>query len=143
MKRFLAILLLVASSAFAQTGSADSYPTPGNGTFTLIEAVEFARPDGVPLLLDLRIPDAGGPHPVIVYLHSGAWITGDRTGGPAIRQASRGYAVASIEYRLAPRYTFPAQIHDGKASIRWLRANAQRFNLDPERIAVFGTSAGA
>ena len=143
MKRFLSLLLLVASSAFAQTQSATAYPTPGTGTFTLIEALEFARPDGVPLLLDLRIPDTGGPHPVIVYFHSGAWITGDRTGGPAIRQASRGYAVASIEYRLAPRYTFPAQIHDGKAAIRWLRANAQRFNLDPGRIALYGTSAGA
>jgi len=97
---------------------------------------------GKPLLLDLRIPDEPGLHPVILYLHSGAWITGDRTGGPAIRQASRGYAVASIDYRLAPQYTWPAQLEDCKAAVRWLRANAERYHLDPDRIGVFGTSSG-
>lgn len=128
----LAIVLLIAA---ATTASA--------GTFTVHEALEFASPDGVSLLMDLRVPDAVGPHPVIVYLHSGAWIMGDRFGGPAVRQASRGYAVASIEYRLAPDHIWPAQVEDTKAAIRWLRANAARFRLDPERIAIFGTSAGA
>lgn len=92
--------------------------------------------------MDLRVPDDGALHPTILYLHSGAWITGDRTGGPAIRHATRGYAVASIDYRLAPQYTWPAQIEDCKAAVRWLRANAARFHLDPNRIVVFGTSAG-
>ena len=137
MKTFVLIAALLAAPALAQYP-----PTPGTGTFTTIEALEYANVDGNPLLLDLRIPDGPGPHPVIVYLHSGAWISGDRTGGPAIRQASRGYAVASIDYRLAPRYTWPAQIEDAKAAVRWLRANAARFHLDPERIGAFGTSAG-
>jgi acetyl esterase/lipase len=136
MRRLL-LLALTALPALAQYP-----PTPGTGQFTTIEALEYANVDGEALLLDLRIPEGRGPHPVIVYLHSGAWITGDRTGGPAIRQASRGYAVASIEYRLAPQYTWPAQIEDCKAAVRWVRANAARFNLDPERIGVFGTSAG-
>ncbi|HEX7153843.1 MAG TPA: alpha/beta hydrolase [Thermoanaerobaculia bacterium] len=131
------ILLLVATGAFAQYP-----PTPGNGTFRTIEALEYARVGSDPLLLDLRIPDGPGPHPVIVYLHSGAWISGDRTGGPAIRQARRGYAVASIEYRLAPRYTWPAQVEDAKAAVRWLRANAKMYDLDPARIGIFGASAG-
>ena len=117
-------------------------PTPGTGTFTTIENLEYARIANDPLLLDLRIPDGPGPFPVILYLHSGAWITGDRTGGPAIRQASRGYAVASIDYPLAPTYIWPAQLEACKAAVRWLRANAARFNLDPDRIGVFGTSAG-
>lgn len=117
-------------------------PTPGNGTFTVIEGLEYANFRGQSLLLDLRIPDGRGPHPVILYLHSGAWISGDRTGGPAIRQASRGYAVASIDYRLAPRHIWPSQVEDAKAAVRWLRANAERFNLDPARVGVFGTSAG-
>jgi acetyl esterase/lipase len=112
------------------------------GTFTTYGALEYASPHGEPLLLDLRVPDGKGPHPVIVYLHSGAWIMGDRFGGPAIRQASRGYAVASIEYRLAPDHVWPAQVQDTKAAVRWLRANAVRFHLDPNRIALFGTSAG-
>lgn len=138
MKRIvLVIFLLAAIPAVAQYP-----PTPGIGTFRTIEAMEYASVGTKRLLLDLRIPDGAGPHPVIVYLHSGAWISGDRTGGPAIRQASRGYAVASIDYRLAPTYTWPAQIEDVKAAVRWLRANAARFDLDPERIGVFGTSSG-
>jgi len=113
------------------------------GTFTTYEALEFAHPAGsAPLLMDLRVPDGSGPFPVIVFLHSGAWITGDRSGGPAIREAARGYAVASIDYRLAPKFIWPAQIEDCKAAVRWLRANAARFHLDPNRIGVFGTSAG-
>lgn len=112
------------------------------GSFTTYEALEYAAPSGTSLLMDLRVPDGSGPHPVIVYLHSGAWIMGDRFGGPAVRQASRGYAVASIEYRLAPQHIWPAQVEDTKAAIRWLRANAARFRLDPERIGIFGTSAG-
>lgn len=125
----LVFILSFAASAFA-------------GTFTTYEALEYASPNGHSLLLDLRVPDGRGPHPVIVYLHSGAWISGNRFGGPATRQATRGYAVASIEYRLAPDHIWPAQVHDTKAAVRWLRANAARFHLDPTRIALFGTSAG-
>ena len=129
MKRFLVLLFLIAPVARA-------------GTFTTVDAIEYARPNGKPLLMDLRVPDGDGPFPVILYLHSGAWITGDRFGGPAIRQASRGYAVASIDYELAPDAIWPAQIEDCKAAVRWLRANAARYHLDPSRIGVFGTSAG-
>ena len=125
----IAVLLFASAAAFA-------------GSFTTYDALEYAAPSGETLLLDLRVPDGNGPHPVIVYLHSGAWISGNRFGGPALRQASRGYAVASIEYRLAPKHIWPAQVHDTKAAVRWLRANAARFNLDPSRIALFGASAG-
>jgi acetyl esterase/lipase len=131
MRRLLIAILIL----FAAT------PTVA-GTFTTYEAIEYATPAGESLLMDLRVPDGAGPHPVILYLHSGAWITGDRFGGPAIRQATRGYAVASIDYRLAPRHIWPAQIEDAKAAVRWLRANASRFQLDPTRIGVFGASAG-
>lgn len=136
-------LLAVAAVLFTAATSFAGYPpTPGTGSFTTIEGIEYANVDGHPLLLDLRIPDGAGPFPVIVYLHSGAWITGDRTGGPAIRQASRGYAVASIDYRLAPQYVWPAQLDDCKAAVRWLRAHAQQYRLDPARVGVFGASAG-
>jgi acetyl esterase/lipase len=129
-------LLLVLCFGIATAVSA-AVPT----SFTTYEALEYANPS-YPLLMDLRVPDTAGLHPVILYLHSGAWITGDRFGGPALRQATRGYAVASIDYRLAPAYIWPAQVEDAKAAVRWLRANAARFHLDPNHIAVFGTSAG-
>jgi acetyl esterase/lipase len=107
-----------------------------------LTTVEYAKPAGKSLLMDLRVPDGNGPWPVILFLHSGAWISGDRTGGPAIRQVSRGYAVASIDYRLAPESTWPAQLDDCNEAIRWLRVHAVEYRLDPARIGVFGTSAG-
>lgn len=132
MSRQLVLSLVLLATALSASA----------GTYSTIEAIEYASPAGQRLLLDLRIPDGPGPHPVIVYLHSGAWISGDRTGGPAIRQASRGYAVASIDYRLAPKHIWPAQVEDAKAAVRWLRANAQRFRLDPDRIGIWGASSG-
>jgi len=107
--------------------------------------IEYARIDGRPLQLDLRIPEGTGPHPLIVWIHGGGWMKGNKSiepNHPALRQLDRGYAVASINYRLGQETMFPAQIHDFKAAIRWLRGNAGKYGLDPERIAVWGPSAG-
>jgi acetyl esterase/lipase len=80
---------------------------------------------------------------VIVWVHGGAWMAGSKEGGgPALSFVGRGYAVASINYRLSQHAVFPAQIEDCKAAIRWLRANAKTYNLNPERIGVWGASAG-
>jgi acetyl esterase/lipase len=102
--------------------------------------------DGRSLRVDLRIPADAGPFPLVVWIHGGGWLRGNKRltpNHPALRQLDRNYAVASIEYRLSGEATFPAQLHDCKAAIRWLRANAARYRLDPERIAVWGSSAGA
>ena len=96
--------------------------------------------------LDLYLPAAGtSPYPVILYIHGGGFSGGDKAGGhlaPVLAALSRGYAVASINYRLSGEATFPAQINDVKAAIRWLRAGAARHELDPARIAAWGGSAG-
>lgn len=105
----------------------------------------YASVDGKPLNLDLFIPRGTGPHPLIVWIHGGGWQKGDKKlkpTHPARQQVMRGYAVASIEYRLSQQAKFPSQIQDCKAAIRWLRGNAQRFDLDPNRFAVWGSSAG-
>jgi len=97
----------------------------------------------VRLALDLYVPtEVTGPFPVIVAIHGGGWAAGRREEAQGIRQASRGYAVAAISYRLSGVATFPAQIEDCKAAVRWLRANAKKYNLDPERIGATGHSAG-
>jgi acetyl esterase/lipase len=99
-----------------------------------------------PLRLDLYTPEGTSPHPVVVWVHGGGWQSGSKTvapNHPALRQRSRGYAVASVEYRLSGEATFPAQIQDVKAAVRYLRANADRFGLDPDRFAAWGSSAGA
>jgi acetyl esterase/lipase len=94
--------------------------------------------------LDLYVPEkTNGPLPVIVWVHGGAWLAGSKNGGgPALPFVSKGYAVACINYRLSQHATFPAQIQDCKAAIRWLRANAKTYNLDPDRFGVWGASAG-
>ncbi|HZL64973.1 MAG TPA: alpha/beta hydrolase, partial [Thermoleophilia bacterium] len=96
--------------------------------------------------LDLYLPaGASEPYPVIVAIHGGGFMAGDKSDGqvaPMLLGLARGYAVASIDYRLSGEAKFPAQIQDVKAAIRWLRASAGRFKLDPARIAVWGDSAG-
>jgi acetyl esterase/lipase len=93
--------------------------------------------------LDLYLPEkAVGPLPLVVWVHGGGWQGGSKEGCPAVPLAAKGYAVASINYRLSQHAVFPAQIEDCKAAIRWLRANAAKYHLDPDHVGVGGDSAG-
>ncbi|MHB1080783.1 MAG: alpha/beta hydrolase fold domain-containing protein [Prosthecobacter sp.] len=95
--------------------------------------------------LDLYLPEkAEGPLPLIIWVHGGGWQNGSKDGCPPLRTGyvAQGYAVASINYRLSGHAVFPAQIEDCKAAIRWLRAHAKEFSLDPQRFGVWGSSAG-
>ncbi|MCI8497199.1 MAG: alpha/beta hydrolase fold domain-containing protein, partial [Clostridiales bacterium] len=99
-------------------------------------------------LLDIQLPSVGeGPYPVVVFFHGGAWLIGDKTDaesrGILNTALSKGYAVVNVNYRLASEAQWPAQIYDCKAAIRYIRANAEQYNFDPDRIAVLGASAGA
>ena len=105
--------------------------------------LEYARIGEMPLLLDLFRPEsAGQPLPLVVWVHGGGWSGGDKAANPALPLSGRGYVVASINYRLSGVAKFPAQIEDCRAAIRWLRANAAKYNLDPKRVGVWGSSAG-
>ncbi len=106
-----------------------------------------------PLRLDLYLPtSAPAPHPTLIFIHGGGWAGGSKAPIPALCASAlnQGFAVASLDYRLTTQaalfapapVTFPAQIHDVKGAVRWLRANAATFQLDPTRFASFGTSAG-
>jgi len=96
------------------------------------------------LHMDLAWPTepAKLPMPVIVHIHGGAFKSGTHHGPQNFVAASRGYFTANIEYRLSGEAIFPAQIHDCKAAIRYLRAHAAEYGLDPDRIGVWGSSAG-
>ena len=103
----------------------------------------YKRVNGIVLTLDLYRPeDVSGLLPVIVCVHGGHWDEGSKERCPAVTLVQDGYAVASINYRLTRTAPFPAQIEDCKAAVRWLRANASTYNLDPDRIGVWGYSAG-
>jgi acetyl esterase/lipase len=93
--------------------------------------------------LDLYLPErAEGRLPLIVWIHGGAWLGGSKENCPALPFTAKGYAVASVNYRFSQHAVFPAQIEDCKAAIRWLRANAAQYQLDPDHIGVWGASAG-
>lgn len=113
----------------------------------------YATLGATPLRLDLYLPTgASGPRPTLIFIHGGGWAGGDKAPipGPCVTALNQGFAVASVNYRLTTQaalfapasVTFPAQIHDVKGAVRWLRANAAAFQLDPTRFASFGTSAG-
>lgn len=94
--------------------------------------------------LDIYIPKApcAALAPLIIWIHGGAWVSGDKNHPPAQLMLDRGYAVASLNYRLSNRCSFPAQIHDIKAAVRYLRAHAGEYKLDAGRFGAWGQSAG-
>jgi acetyl esterase/lipase len=97
--------------------------------------------------IDVYLPDEGsGPFPVIVSLHGGAFMGCDKADMqvlPMLEGLKRGYAVVAVNYRLSWEAIFPALVHDAKAAVRWIRANAEQYHFDPDRIAAWGGSAGA
>ena len=114
---------------------------------TIERDVVYGDAGGRPLKLDLVLPKekSDKPRPLIVFIHGGGWRNGDKAGGvgrviPFV--ATGNYVGASVGYRLSGEAIWPAQIHDCKAAIRWLKANADKYQIDPERIGVWGSSAG-
>ncbi len=112
----------------------------------LIRDVEFGKGGGRALKLDILRPKnpPEEPLPVVTFIHGGGWRGGKKGVGilRLLPLARRGYFCATIEYRLSGEAVFPAQIEDCKCAIRWLRAHAKEYNLDPDRIGVWGSSAG-
>lgn len=109
------------------------------------QGIEFANPADQHLQLDLARPAEGdGPFPAVVCIHGGGFRAGTREGydGLCLQLAQRGYVAVTVTYRLAPDFQFPAAVHDVKAAVRWLRANAGTYHIDPARIGAMGGSAG-
>ncbi len=106
--------------------------------------IVYGTGSGRELMLDILRPrDAGRePRPAVIWVHGGGWVGGDRAPSPNLPLAQAGFVTASIGYRFSHEAIFPAQIHDVKAAIRFLRANAGRWNIDPGRIGIWGASAG-
>ena len=136
------VAALVSGGLFEETGAAapavpeDVVWRPG---------VEYANVDGVRLELDPAQPKNGqGPFPAVLCIHGGGFRAGNRESydGLCIKLAKRGYVAATMTYRLAPKYKFPAAVHDTKAAVRWLAANAADLKINPEKIGVTGGSAG-
>ena len=107
--------------------------------------VEFASPGGKPLLLDLHVPDGPGPVPAAILIHGGGFDQGSRSTNvkPLFEiLANAGFAWFTIDYRMAPEFRFPEASADVAASIRWLKAHAAEYHVNPAKIALIGESAG-
>ncbi|HKC74795.1 MAG TPA: alpha/beta hydrolase [Chloroflexota bacterium] len=115
---------------------------------TFIPDVQFGEADGKPLLLDVIAPRdvSAASWPAVIWVHGFGWFAGTRRDNLEISLcaflATQGFFTVSIEYRLSDEATFPVQIHDVKAAIRWLRANAAAYSIDPDHIGIWGGSAG-
>lgn len=132
IKCLLALVLFCSSSLFA-------------AEIVFEENIEFANPDNQHLQLNLARPkESDGLLPAIVCIHGGGFRAGTRDGwnGRCKKMAERGYVAVTVTYRLAPKYQFPAAVNDVKAAVRWLRANAAKYHVDPDRIGAVGDSAG-
>lgn len=145
--------LFVASLGYLSLGL---WPAARAADYELKRGVEYAqiKPEGgsaeadsakpFKLLLDAYLPKAEGPRPALLVIHGGAWRSGSKSqlGLYCAKFADQGVACFAINYRLAPKHKFPAQIDDCRTAIRWLLAHAKDYNIDPERIGVIGYSAG-
>jgi acetyl esterase/lipase len=130
-RQTLALLLVFFASGVARGRKPD------------LGGVEFARVGTKVLMLDLYQPaDRSAPSPLVIWVHGGAWRSGSRGKVPVTELTLRGYAIASVDYRLSGEAPFPAQVHDIKAAIRFLRANAESYSIDPKRFVIAGSSAG-
>jgi acetyl esterase/lipase len=150
--RVLAAALLLLSALLVSAGNRVGAARPGAAPLAPLPPAQrdvvYCTGGGLPLAMDLYAPAqwVGAPQPAILFVHGGGWTGGDKAsdeGAPETADlVKRGYLVASINYRLAPQFIFPAPIEDVKCAVRFLRANAGRFHLDPNRIGAWGASAG-
>jgi acetyl esterase/lipase len=110
-----------------------------------VQEIVYAKAGSTELKLDLMGPAGGeGPFPAIFVIHGGAWRAGDKSNVRPIMPefVRQGYVAISPQYRFCPKETFPAQVHDVKAAVRWIKANAKKYRIDPDRIGAIGFSAG-
>lgn len=116
----------------------------------LVKDIEYGQAAGVSLRLDASVPSGKGPFPAVILVHGGGWSNGDKDGGPKKGYmaplheplSAAGFAWFSINYRLAPKFNHPAQVEDVETAIRWVKAHAADYHVDPKRIALSGESAG-
>ncbi len=135
-----ALLGLAIVLADVTVASADN--TSRHDGYDRINNVEYAKVDDHRLLLDLYLPHDVQEAPLVMWVHGGAWRRGSKDRMPLLFLVRQGFAVASIDYRLSPMAKFPAQMHDLKAAVRFMRATAGHWKVSAAKIGVAGASAG-
>ena len=138
-----ASLIMLTAPIWAGEGPPPRRMAPIPAGFKILADQPYVEKGHKAQVLDLIYPEkAEKPLPLIVWIHGGAWSAGSKNGGTFMQMLSKGYSVASIEYRFSQVAPMPAQINDCKAAIRWIRAHAKEYNIDGAHIGVWGSSAG-
>ncbi len=135
----------VAEKPGAESVSKDAFFAMKAGDrFSLKEDIKYASPGGVELLLDAYVPKLTGPLPAVMVVHGGAWRSGSKRQLTKYARdlAARGIVTFAINYRLSPKFKFPAQYEDCRAALQWIRQHADEYKVDPARIGAIGYSAG-
>lgn len=130
-----------------KTSNLHNEAKPSSLSFSVTKDLQYVAGSPLPAhTLDLYTPNTAHKAPLIIYIHGGGWLTGDKADVAAVSPwwfLAKGFAVASINYRFTSTAPFPAQIQDAREAVRWLRHNASEYNLDPEKFVAFGESSGA
>ncbi|HJP65134.1 MAG TPA: alpha/beta hydrolase [Actinomycetota bacterium] len=153
MQRFLGVLALLSLTAFAADAAVGApiehgIPTPGTSPtnhIAILPNQPYSNPPTRAHVFDAYLPlDGADMHPAVILIHGGSWRRGNKRDLHKQGEyfARRGIASFSINYRLAPRFVWPAQLEDAQAAVKWIRAHADQYGVDPGRIGVFGASAG-
>lgn len=141
-----ALVLVVALALPLRAEDAVKAGAPANGRqFRIEKDIVYARSGDTDLLLDAYLPSkAEGALPAVLVVHGGAWRSGNKMqlAPYALALVNRGYAAFAINYRLAPLHKFPAQIEDCRAAVKWIRDQASKYRVDPDRVGGIGYSAG-
>ena len=140
----LLILALTATGCPPREETDRSDITLAITSVTITRNIEYGLVDGRPLLLDIYNPlePIVSPMPAVIWIHGGGWRGGSKFPSRVDSLAKYGFFCVSIDYRLSGEAQFPAAVEDAKCAVRWLRAHAAEYNIDPERIGVWGSSAG-
>ncbi|MFO0949913.1 MAG: alpha/beta hydrolase [Isosphaeraceae bacterium] len=146
MRRVLALPAVLAAFFLSAGPKAVPAQEAAASKVTTENDVVYTKAGDAELKLDLARPSTGdGPFPAVLVIHGGAWRGGNKSSNRPLltRFAERGYVAVSPQYRFCPKELFPAQVHDVKAAVRWLKAHAKEYRIDPDRVGAVGFSAGA
>jgi acetyl esterase/lipase len=143
-RRWTVGFALTWTSLFGVTLIGVSASPAAAGGYSVTHSVTFAEHAGQALVADVYVPEGNGPFPGVVVVHGGVFVKGDKSQFADASQelASNGYVAFDINYRLAPRFPFPAGLNDAQAAVVYLRAHAATYHVDPGRVGALGGSAG-
>lgn len=144
MKLSLRLAVAILTLSVSQV-RADDDPQAKKPESLIMYDVVYKKANDTELKLDMVRPSDGkGPFPAVLVIHGGAWRSGNKKDNRGILHefAHRGYVAVSPQYRFCPKETFPAQVHDVKDAVRWIKTNAKEYKIDPAHIGAMGFSAG-